>query len=97
MRTKGLSVAGRADCASCHPEAKVGESIHETLACLDCHPGMPERIATAKIHRDIGSKSSGAPYYVQKVLFWLVIVSAVVTLLWFIPVLVQRARRRARP
>jgi hypothetical protein len=104
----GFGDKAEASCTSCHgvhdirPAADPASTVHpanlaKTCGQTDCHPGMPERIATAKIHRDIGSKSSGAPYYVQKILFWLVIVSAAATLLWFIPVLVRRARRRPRP
>jgi hypothetical protein len=54
---------------------------------------MPARIATAKIHRDVTESRSGAPYYVQKILLWIVIVSVIVTGVYFVPELIRRFRR----
>ncbi|MBM3293226.1 MAG: hypothetical protein FJY82_01750 [Candidatus Aminicenantes bacterium] len=88
------------DCQGVHdipPAADPKSTVHpanlaQTCGQTNCHPGMPARIASAKIHRDVFDKSSGAPYYVQKVLFWLVIISAVSTVLWFIPALLRRLK-----
>ena len=104
----GFGDKAEAGCTSCHgvhdirPAADPKSTVHssnlaKTCGQTNCHPGMPKRIATAKIHRDITSRKAGAPYYVQKILFWLVIVSAALTVLWFIPALVRRARRRPQP
>jgi len=104
----GFGDKAEASCTSCHgvhdirPAADPKSSVNpanlaKTCGQTNCHPGMPAKIASAKIHRDVSDKASGAPYYVQKILFWLVMISAVVTVLWFIPALVRRLKRRPQP
>jgi 5-methylcytosine-specific restriction endonuclease McrA len=104
----GFGDKAEASCTSCHgvhdilPAADPKSSVHPanlaaTCGQTDCHPGMPARIAEAKVHRDVKSPKSGIPYYVQKILFWLVIVAAAATIVWFVPELFRRARRRPRP
>ena len=51
---------------------------------------MTEKIATARIHLDMGRRSSGAPYYVQKVLLWAVLLAAAGTAVWFFFALKKR-------
>jgi len=102
----GLGDKAEANCTSCHsahdirPASDPKSSIHpsqlaKTCGQPNCHPGMPDKIATARIHRDVSKSPAGAPYYVQKVLFWIVIASALVTLVWFIPEMVRRFKRNA--
>ena len=54
---------------------------------------MPEKIAKAKIHRDVNEKKSGAPFYVQKILLWVLLVIVALTGIWFVPELIKRAKR----
>lgn len=101
----GFGDKAEASCTSCHtvhairsasnPESSVNPAqLPKTCGQPGCHPGMPARIAAAQVHRDITKTASGAPYYVQKILFWLVIASVLVTGLWFIPELIRRFRRK---
>jgi hypothetical protein len=100
----GMGDKAEASCTSCHgvhdilPASDPRSSIHpshlaKTCGQPNCHPGMPARIATAKIHRDVTESRSGAPYYVQKILLWIVIVSVIVTGVYFVPELIRRFRR----
>jgi DnaJ-class molecular chaperone len=99
----GLGDKAGASCADCHgyhdirPAADPLSSISPaklpaTCGQPGCHPGMPARIASAKIHRDSSVRGGGAPYVVQKALVWLLLASLAVTLVWFVPVLIRRAR-----
>jgi hypothetical protein len=99
----GFGDKAEASCTSCHtvhailpasdPRSSVNPAqLPKTCGQADCHPGMPARIAAARVHRDVTKTASGAPYYVQKILFWIVIVSVLVTGLWFVPELVRRFR-----
>lgn len=99
----GFGDKAEADCSSCHgihdirpaadPLSKVNPAnLAKTCGQANCHPGMPEKIAKAKIHRDVNEKKSGAPYYVQKVLFWALLVIVVLTGIWFIPALLRRIK-----
>jgi hypothetical protein len=104
----GFGDKAEANCTSCHgvhdirpandPKSKVNPAnLAHTCGQTNCHPGMPARIAAAKIHRDVRKKASGAPYYVQKVLIWVVILSALITAIWFIPELIRRLKGKTRP
>ncbi len=104
----GFGDKAEASCTSCHsvhailpasdPRSTVNPAhLAETCGQPGCHPGMPARIASARIHRDVTATTSGAPYYVQKVLFWIVIASVLVTGLWFVPELIRRFRRKRQP
>jgi len=104
----GFGDKAEASCASCHgvhnirpagdPKSKVNPAnLAHTCGQANCHPGMPAKISAAKIHLDVGKKSSGAPYYVQKVLIWIVILSVLITAIWFIPELVRRLKGRPNP
>ncbi len=99
----GFGDKAEASCTSCHtvhailpandPKSSINPAhLAETCGQTDCHPGMPARIAAARVHRDVTKTASGAPYYIQKILFWIVIASVLVTGLWFIPELIRRFR-----
>jgi hypothetical protein len=99
----GLGDTAEANCVDCHgvhdilPAADQGSSVHpanlaKTCGQTACHPGMTERISETKIHRDVGDVRSGAPFYAQKILSWIVLVAAVLTLVYFIPLLIRRRR-----
>jgi len=100
----GFGDKAEANCSSCHgvhdirpaddPLSKVNPAnLAKTCGQAKCHPGMSEKIAKAKIHRDINEKKSGAPFYVQKVLLWVLLVVVALTGVWFIPELIRRAKR----
>lgn len=100
----GFGDKAEADCSSCHgihdirpaqdPLSKVNPAnLARTCGQPSCHPGMPEKIAKAKIHRDVNEKKSGAPFYVQKILLWVLLVIVALTGIWFVPELIKRAKR----
>jgi len=100
----GYGDEAEANCTSCHgvhdirpagePMSKVNPAnLAKTCGQANCHPGMPEKIAKARIHRDINEKKSGAPFYVQKILLWALLIVVALTGIWFIPELIRRARR----
>lgn len=93
-----------ARCISCHGVhdirpaeerlSKVNPSnLAKTCRQENCHSGMPEKIASSKIHIDIGQKKSGIPYYVQQTFLWIVFIAAIITILWFILGIIRRIRR----
>jgi hypothetical protein len=97
--------AGCTDCQGVHgirPASDPLSSVNpanmaKTCGRPGCHPGMPARISAARIHLDIGARKSGAPYYVQKILLWVVLISVVLTGVWFIPALLRRIKRPRNP
>lgn len=63
----GYGYEAVANCSSCHgvhnilpaesPLSKVNPAnLAETCGQESCHPGMPEKIASSKIHIDVGQK-----------------------------------------
>jgi hypothetical protein len=97
----GLGDKAAASCTSCHgvhdirpasdPASRVNpRNLVKTCGQVDCHPGMTQKIASAKIHVDTGRRASGAPYYVQKILLWTIVLAAAVTGLWFFFALKKR-------
>jgi len=99
----GFGYRAAADCSSCHgvhdirpasdPTSKVNPAnLANTCGKANCHPGMPEKIKNSKIHRQAGQKKSGAPYYVQKILLWLIILFIVITVLWFVPGFIKKIK-----
>jgi hypothetical protein len=58
---------------------------------------MPEKIAKAKIHRNIHVRKSGAPYYVEKALIWILLIAVALTAVWFIPALLRRIKHIKNP
>jgi ribosomal protein S27E len=101
----GFGDKAEASCTDCHgvhnirpandPQSTVNAAnLAKTCGRPGCHPGMPARIASAKIHLDINAKKSGPPYYVQKALIWILLLVIVVTAALFFPVLLRLIKRR---
>ena len=99
----GYGYKAAANCTSCHGvhnikpaedrSSKVNPAnLAKTCGQENCHPGMPEKIASSKIHIDIGQKKSGLPYYVQQTFLWLVFITSIITIIWFIPGIIRRIK-----
>jgi hypothetical protein len=99
----GYGSKAAATCASCHgvhdirpasdPKSKVNPAnLRSTCGQADCHPQMPERIAASKIHVGPGSKSSPALSFVQRFLLILVLIVLLITIVWFVPGFIRKAR-----
>lgn len=105
----GLGYRAAANCTSCHgvhdilpaadPRSAVNPArLAQTCGQPRCHPGMPAKIATAKIHVDIGVKRSGLLFWVQAILLGLILLVTFITLVWFIPGFIRKARHlKKRP
>jgi len=104
----GLGDKAEASCTDCHgvhnirpaidPQSTVhSTNIPKTCGQPSCHPGMPEKIAAAKIHRESLVKQTGTSYYINRILFWALIVVVAITVIWFFFELVERRRRPKRP
>lgn len=100
-----LNDKAAATCASCHghhlvlpasdPKSTVySANLQKTCGQLNCHPNMPQRIASAKIHVDYSSPKAGAIYWVQKVMMWALIMLIAISFIWVIPDLLNRVRMR---
>jgi hypothetical protein len=104
MAPRGREEATCVDCHGVHdirpaadPRSKVfPANLPGTCGQTGCHPKMTSKIAAAKIHRDYGRRSSGAPYYVRKVFLWAVLLAAVLSLIYLLPLLVRRGRGRPK-
>lgn len=99
----GYGYKAAANCTSCHgvhdikptedPQSRVNPAnLTKTCGQQNCHPEMPAKIADSKVHIDAGQKESGAPYYVQQVLLWIVFVTAVITIIWFVPGFIRKIK-----
>ena len=99
----GYGYEAAANCSSCHgihdirpasdPLSKVNPAnLAKTCGQEKCHPGMPDKIAESKVHIAISQKKSGAIYYIQQVLIWVVFAAAVITIAWFVPGLIRKTR-----
>jgi hypothetical protein len=99
----GYGYRAAAGCPSCHgvhdirpasdPRSRVNPAnLRATCGQPRCHPNMPARIASAKIHIGAAQKTTPALYYVQKILLILVILLLAVTLLWFVPGFIRKTR-----
>jgi hypothetical protein len=104
----GFGDQAEASCTSCHgvhdirqasdPQSTVSPvNLPKTCGQTNCHPGMPEKIAKAKIHRNIHVRKSGAPYYVEKALIWILLIAVALTAVWFIPALLRRIKHIKNP
>ena len=104
----GLGDKAEASCTDCHgvhnikPAIDPISSVHssnlaKTCGQPKCHPGMPEQIATAKIHREAGAKRSGTPYYINKILLWTLLIVLAITVIWFVFELVHKLGRPKTP
>jgi hypothetical protein len=99
----GFGYKAAANCTSCHgvhdirpasdPLSKVNPAnLPKTCGQLNCHPNMPEKIATAKIHIGAAQRNPAALFYIQRVLLILVIIVLIITVLWFIPGFIKKTR-----
>ena len=105
------SVHAAMACRDCHvilpgegkdiPHAKTLPVVDCTMACHRepnaKQPGMPEKIAKAKIHRESGVQRSGTSYLIFKILLWALIAVAALTLVRFVFELTQKRRRPKTP
>jgi len=103
----GLGDKAEANCTDCHgvhnirpaidPQSMVhAANLPKTCGQSNCHPGMPEKIAQAKIHRPTGIKSSGTTYLITQILLGALAIVLALTLIRFVFELTQRKRRRAK-
>jgi len=99
----GFGYKAAANCSSCHgvhdirpasdPLSRVNPiNLAKTCGQPHCHPRMSEKIATAKVHIGVEEKSPPALFYVQRVLLIFVAVILSITILWFIPGFIKKAR-----
>lgn len=99
----GFGSRSAATCASCHgthdirPAADPLSKVHpanlrSTCGQADCHPKMPEKIASSKIHIGPDSKTSPPLFIVQRVLVILVLALLFITVVWFIPGFIRKTR-----
>ena len=99
----GFGSRAAATCASCHgvhdilpasdPRSKVNPAnLRSTCGQADCHPQMPEKIASSKVHVGPGSKISPALFFIQRVLVILVFITLFITVVWFIPGFIRKTR-----
>jgi len=99
----GYGSKAAATCASCHgvhdilpasdPRSRINPAnLRSTCGQPNCHPQMPAKIAASKIHVGPGSKSSPALFIVQRFLVILVFIVLFITIVWFIPGFIRKAR-----
>jgi hypothetical protein len=99
----GYGYAAAANCTSCHgihnirpasdSLSKVNPAnLPDTCGQKNCHPEMSEKISQAKIHRDIDQKKSGAPYYIQQILIWVLLAAIIITIIWFTPGFIRKTK-----
>ena len=100
----GFGSKATANCSDCHgvhdirpasdPASRVNPArLAKTCGQPTCHPGMPEKIRTAKIHVGPDRAKSPATFAVRNVLRWAVLVLLAATALWFAVSLGHRAVR----
>lgn len=96
-----------ANCASCHgyhdirpptdPKSSVNPAnLVKTCGKPKCHPGISSKVASAKMHVDVKKEDSGGVYYVRRVFVWIFLGLVVITIIWLIPDLARRFRRRSQ-
>jgi nitrate/TMAO reductase-like tetraheme cytochrome c subunit len=99
----GFGSKSAATCASCHgvhdilpasdPKSSVNsENLRSTCGQVDCHPQMPEKIALSKIHIGPNIKTTPALFLIQRLLVILVFIFLFITVVWFIPGFIRKAR-----
>jgi hypothetical protein len=104
----GLGDKAEANCSDCHgvhnirpaidPASMVhADNLPKTCGRPGCHPGMPEKITKAKIHRETGVKGSATSYVIFKILLWALIAVAAITIVRFVFELTQKRRRPKTP
>jgi hypothetical protein len=99
----GLGYRAAANCTSCHgvheirpaadPRSTVNPArLAQTCGQPKCHPGMPAKISRAKIHVETGQKRSGVLFWVQNIFLGLIVLSALITFIWFVPGFIKKTR-----
>ncbi|UCC39576.1 MAG: cytochrome c3 family protein [Candidatus Aminicenantes bacterium] len=99
----GYGYEAAANCTSCHgfhdirpasdPSSRVNPAnLAKTCRQENCHPGMPDKISNSRIHIDINQKKSGASYYIQQIFLWIVFITAVITVIWFVPGFIKKIK-----
>lgn len=99
----GFGYKAAANCSSCHGIHDIRPAsdrlsrvnplnLAKTCGQPQCHPRMSDKIATAKIHIGAEEKNPPALFYVQIVLLILVAITLAITILWFIPGFIRKAR-----
>lgn len=99
----GFGSKSAATCASCHgvhdirpasdPKSKINPAnLRSTCGQANCHPQMPEKIASSKIHVGPESKISPLLFFIQRLLIILVFILLFITVVWFVPGFVRKAK-----
>lgn len=99
----GFGSRTAANCSSCHgvhdirpasdPLSSVNPAnLARTCGKPDCHPRMSNKIASARIHIGPETKNPPALFYAQRILLILVVITLTITVLWFIPGFIRKAR-----
>jgi len=99
----GFGSKAAANCSSCHgiheirpasdPLSKVHPAnLRSTCGQANCHPNMPEKIAQSKVHIGPEQKKQAVLYYLQKTLLILVLFLLAITVIWFVPGFIKKAR-----
>jgi len=99
----GFGYKAAANCTSCHgvhdirPASDLSSKVNpanlrKTCGQPDCHPNMPEKIATAKIHIGAAQKNPATLYYIQRILLALVVLALIITVLWFVPGFIKKMK-----
>lgn len=99
----GFGSKTAATCASCHgvhdilpasdPKSKINRAnLRSTCGQANCHPQMPEKIASSKIHVGPDSKISPILFFIQRFLIILVFILLFITVVWFVPGFIRKAR-----
>lgn len=92
-----------ANCSSCHgvhgirpasdPLSSVNPAnLPRTCGKPDCHPGMSDKIASARIHIGAEAKNPPVLFHVQRILLILVVITLIITVLWFVPGFIKKAK-----
>ncbi len=98
------ALAGNPDsplCVDCHgihdirPASEPRSHVHpanlrRTCGQANSHPGMPGKVASAKIHIGSDRKTSPVLFYIQRILLILVLILLAITILWFIPGFIRK-------
>jgi hypothetical protein len=100
----GFGSKTTANCSDCHgvhdirpasdPRSRVSpDHLARTCGQASCHPGMPDKIRSSKIHVGPDKKKSPVTFFVRRILLWAVILLIAITVVWFVPSFIKRAIR----
>lgn len=101
----GYGDKAEANCSDCHgvhnilPAIDARSTVHpanlaQTCGQTNCHPGMTDKIAQAKIHRPTGAKGSGTSSVIIRMLRWALLIVAAMTVVWFLFAILSRRRKK---